>query len=70
MDDDGGTAVGHIHLLSAVDVQVPEVGLELVVGSLKVEQSLRTGGEEERGQKREREKRCEYFSKKIRRENK
>lgn len=53
VDDDGGASVGHIHLLRAVDVQVPEFSLELVVGSLKVEQSLenreREGGE--RGEK-------------------
>jgi hypothetical protein len=50
VDDDGRAAAGHLHLLRAVDVQVAEVRLQLVVRSLEVKQRLwRRGDGEERG---------------------
>ena len=51
VDDDGGAAAVDIDLLGAVDVEVPEFGLELVVGGLKVEQSLEQYSDRERKKK-------------------
>ena len=41
VDHDRGAATGHVNLLRAVDVEVLELSLELVVGSLEVEESLK-----------------------------
>ena len=43
LDDDGGAAVADRDFLRAVDVEVLQLSLELVVGRLEVEQRLRGG---------------------------
>lgn len=42
MDDNGlPVALGDVDLTSASDVEIAQVGLQLVVGRLQIEQSLR-----------------------------
>ena len=41
LDDDGGAAVADRDFLRAVDVEVLQLSLELVVGRLEVEERLR-----------------------------